>query len=82
MSTSVHIPPPLLKAVDRHARALKISRNRFVVQALENAVNGDRAWPPGFFDQFRRADPELKAAVDEMYVGIVANRRSKRKAPF
>ncbi|MGH9199830.1 MAG: ribbon-helix-helix protein, CopG family [Vicinamibacterales bacterium] len=33
MPTTVHIPDPLLKSVDRRAKALGISRNRLVVRA-------------------------------------------------
>jgi hypothetical protein len=32
MATAVHIPDPLLKSVDRRAKALGISRNRLVVR--------------------------------------------------
>ena len=41
MPTSVHLPKPLLEAVDRRARALQISRNQLVVRALEREVGGD-----------------------------------------
>jgi hypothetical protein len=34
----VHIPKPLLEAVDPRARALKVSRNKLIVQALEREV--------------------------------------------
>ena len=44
MPTSVHIPKPLLVAVDRRARALKISRNRLIVQALEREVTEGSTW--------------------------------------
>ena len=42
MPTTVHIPDPLLKSVDRRAKALGISRNRLVVHALEQAVGQSR----------------------------------------
>lgn len=38
MATSVHLPKPLMDAVDRPARALKISRNRLIVKALEREL--------------------------------------------
>ena len=38
MATSIHIPKPLLAAVDRKARTLKISRNRLIVRALEKEL--------------------------------------------
>ena len=77
MPTSVHIPKPLLQAVDRRARALKISRNKLIIQALEREVTAGADWPPGFFEQLGYADPELVSAVSEMSRAIAANRRSK-----
>jgi metal-responsive CopG/Arc/MetJ family transcriptional regulator len=38
MPTTVHIPPTLLKSVDRRAKALGVSRNRIIVRALEQAA--------------------------------------------
>jgi hypothetical protein len=75
--TSVHIPKPLLVAVDRRARALKISRNRLIVQALERELAGGSDWSPGFFERLASPEPELQAAVAEMSKVIQRNRRSK-----
>jgi hypothetical protein len=77
MPTSVHIPKPLLVAVDRRARALKISRNRLIVQALEREVTSGTDWSPGFFERLASPEPELEAAVTEMSKAIQRNRRSK-----
>lgn len=77
MPTSVHIPKPLLQAVDRRARALKVSRNKLIVQALEREVTAGADWPAGFFEKLGRVEPELVSAVDEMSRAIQANRRSK-----
>lgn len=77
MPTSVHIPKPLLEAVDRRARALKVSRNRLIIQALEREVTAGADWPAGFFEKLGSTDPELSSAVDEMSKVIRANRRSK-----
>lgn len=82
MPTSVHIPKPLLAAVDRRARALKISRNRLIVQALEREVKGGSEWSPGFFEQLESTDPELGAAVDRMIGTIRKGRRSKEPVSF
>lgn len=78
MATSVHIPAPLLEAVDRRARALKISRNRLIVQALEREIIGGADWPAGFFERLGSGDAELSRAVQEMSIAIEAGRRSKR----
>jgi hypothetical protein len=77
MPTSVHIPKPLLDAVDRRARALKVSRNRLIVKALEREIAGRPGWSPGFFERLRDPDSATAAAADEMLAIIRANRRSK-----
>jgi hypothetical protein len=78
MPTSVHIPKPLLSVVDRKARALKVSRNRFIVQALEREVNQGHDWSPGFFSRLERPEPGIDAAVEEMSGTIRSQRRSKK----
>jgi metal-responsive CopG/Arc/MetJ family transcriptional regulator len=77
MATSVHIPKPLLEAVDRKARALKISRNRLVVQALERELTTGADWSPGFFEQLSAVPPETAAAVDELLTSIRQARTAK-----
>jgi hypothetical protein len=77
MATSVHIPKPLLEAVDRRARALKMSRNRLIVKALEREVSGGPGWSPGFFERLGEVDSATAAAADEMVAAIRAARRSK-----
>lgn len=77
MSTSVHIPKPLLEAVDRRARALKISRNRLIVKVLEREMGGGAGWSPGFFERLSEVDRSTVSAVDEMVATIRKSRRSK-----
>lgn len=78
MPTSVHIPKPLLVAVDRRARALKISRNRLIVQALEREVTEGSKWSPDFFDRLESVQPDVEEATDEMVKAIQKQRRSKK----
>jgi len=78
MATSVHIPKPLLEAVDRRARALKISRNRLILQALERELNQGADWSPGFFASLEASGAELRSAVDDMASGIQAGKASKK----
>jgi len=78
MPTSVHIPKPLLVAVDRRARALKISRNRLIVQALEREVTAGTSWSPGFFSQLEATESGVEDAADEMLKAIESHRRSKK----
>jgi hypothetical protein len=79
MPTSLHIPKPLLVAVDRRARALKMSRNRFIVQTLEREISGSTQWSPGFFEKLADVRPDEAAAVDEMLQ--VIERGRTRKGP-
>jgi metal-responsive CopG/Arc/MetJ family transcriptional regulator len=65
MPTSVHLPKPLLAAVDRRARALKMSRNRLIVQLLERELAANSEWSPEFFAALSTPGPEVKAGVQE-----------------
>ena len=77
MPTTVHIPDPLLKSVDRRAKALSISRNRLVVRALEEAVSVRSGWAPEFLQRLRHVDRDTSAAVDELRIAVTQARRSK-----
>lgn len=77
MSTSIHIPPPLLEAAGRRARGLGISRNRLIVRALERELAQGAAWSEGFFERLAAVTPETVRAVDEMLGAIRSARRSK-----
>ena len=77
MATSIHVPPPLLEAVDRKARALKVSRNQLIVRALERELTSGSDWSPGFFDRLRDVDAETVSAVDELLDSIRRTRSSK-----
>jgi hypothetical protein len=76
MATSVHIPKPLLAAVDRKAKALRISRNRLIIKALESEVE-ERGWSPGFFDKLRELEPSTADAFRETMDVVRTRRRSK-----
>jgi metal-responsive CopG/Arc/MetJ family transcriptional regulator len=78
MPTSVHIPKPLLVAVDRRARTLKISRNRLIIQALEREVTEGSNWSSDFFDRLESVEPGVEDAADEMLKAIHNQRRSKK----
>jgi metal-responsive CopG/Arc/MetJ family transcriptional regulator len=78
MATSVHIPEALLRAVDRRAQALRISRNKLILKALEREVQEDPGWSEGFFERLASSDAALEQAAGEMLTHIRANRRSKK----
>jgi predicted transcriptional regulator len=77
MPTTVHIPPELLERLDQKAREQGMSRNRLIVQAVEESLRSPTGWPPGFFERVKARDPEDAAAVDEMLDHIRKSRRSK-----
>ena len=78
MATSVHIPKVLLDAVDRRAQALRISRNRLILKALERELQEDPGWSAGFFERLASPDAALAGAAEEMLDHIRRNRRSKK----
>lgn len=82
MPTSVHLPKPLLEAVDRRARALRISRNRLIVKALERELAEGSDWSPGFFEELAKVDASTNEAVDEMLKEIHRHRTSKKPPPL
>ena len=77
MPTTVHIPPALLKSVDRRAKALGVSRNRLIVRALERAVTERAGWAPEFLERLRDVDDDTVEAVDDLLEGVKQARRSK-----
>jgi metal-responsive CopG/Arc/MetJ family transcriptional regulator len=76
VATSVHIPKPLLAAVDRKAKELRISRNRLIVRALEREVS-EGEWSPMFLERLMDVDDHVEQAVDDMATAIQKGRRSK-----
>lgn len=80
MPTTVHVPPALLRSVDRRARALGLSRNKLIVRALERAVTDRSTWEPEFLERLREVDPAVNQAVDAL-VDDVRSRRSSKPAP-
>lgn len=78
MPTSVHISKALLVAVDRRARALKISRNRLIVRALERELVDGSEWSPEFLERLAATDSGIAEAADEMLSQIQTHRRSKK----
>lgn len=77
MPTRIHLPKPLLDAVDRRARALRISRSRWIVRALERELKDGGGWSPGFFERLAETDEETRAAVDELLAAVRSRRTSK-----
>ena len=77
--TTIHIPEPLLNEVDERAKTLKLSRNRFIVDALRKALAEEPPWSPGFLDALRAFTP-LDSEHD--VAAIVRENRRSRKNPL
>ena len=80
-STTVHLPDELLSKIDQLVKEKGISRNRFIVQACERAVNDSAGkWPEGFFEsKLSKEDLDLlRDSVSEMETEILRRRRSRR----
>ena len=78
MPTTVHVPPALLKSVDRRAKALGLSRNRLIVRALEREVSNRSGWAPEFLHKLHIVDPVVAESVDQLLDDVTSARRSKR----
>lgn len=79
-STTIHFPDAVLADIDRAAREMGVSRNRYVIEACRAAIDRKNGtWPVGFFDaQLSEADAALLCeAAREMDNAIQANRRNR-----
>jgi hypothetical protein len=80
-STTVHIPDPLLSKMDQIVKEKGISRNRFIVEACEQAVvNNAGEWPEDFFEPDLSGDDLrlLREGVAEMKEAIISMRKSRK----
>jgi hypothetical protein len=78
MATSVHVPADLLRALDKKARALRVSRNSLIVKAIERDLGIDSGWPPGFFESLAGIDDDARSALDETMAIVKLSRTSKK----
>ena len=80
-STTVHIPDQLLSKMDQIVKEKGVSRNRFIIQACEQAiVNNAGEWPEDFFEpDLSRDDLKLlREGVAEMEEAIISMRKSRK----
>ena len=80
MATTFHIPQDLLDIIDERAKARKLSRNRFVVLALSEAIDNENEWSPRFLEALEDVDETVAKEVDSMLEGILSHRSSKKPA--
>lgn len=83
MATTVRLPQDLLESVDDRAKKLDMSRKRYIVRALERALDSETetGWSSRFIDELTtaQADCEARQVFEEMAQTIAARRT--RKAP-
>ncbi|MBN2122998.1 MAG: ribbon-helix-helix protein, CopG family [Deltaproteobacteria bacterium] len=81
-STTVHIPDRLLSRIDQAVKEQNISRNRFILQACEDALtNMGGRWPNGFFDVLEDEGDVmlLREALSDMERIIFDKRKSRKR---
>jgi|GEM_PF-724544 len=79
-STTVRIPNDLLSRMDQLVKEKGISRNRFIIEACEQALKRSGGqWPENFFeDELSEEDLGLlREGVSEMEEAIRSHRRSR-----
>jgi hypothetical protein len=79
--TTIHIPDPLLERVDERARMLGISRNRLILEALEDKLGARDEWAPELVQMLTRPVSACTSKELEDSLAVVRNRRSSRKSP-
>ena len=79
MSTTIHLPAQLLAAVDRQARNLEMSRNRYIIRALERALATETEWSAALVEELAaaRADVDARRALEELRAAVAAGRTRK-----
>ena len=79
MSTTVHLPADLLATVDRRALDLGVSRNRYIIRALERAVAAETHWSAAFVAELAaaRADVEGRRALADLRAAVARGRTRK-----
>ena len=79
-STTVHINDELLSKIDKAAREKGTSRNRFIINACEMALDNEGGkWPGDFFTtKLNEEDLQLlRDGVSEMERAIISARRNR-----
>ena len=82
MPTTVHLPGDLLRAIDKRATEMGVSRNRYIVRALKKAVDEETNWSPAFLRTLEEAarDKDSHAEIHDM-VDAIASHRTKKSPP-
>ena len=81
MATTIHIPDPLLERVDTRAKTLGISRNRLILEALEEKVGARDEWAPELVQMLGARVSATAGKELEGSLSVVRRRRSSRRGP-
>ena len=84
MATTVHLPNHLLQSVDERAAELGMSRNRYIILALEQAITEQTEWSSKFLAELASAsaDVESHELLAEMTATIRRHRSRKPHPPL
>jgi len=79
MPTTIHLPPKLLESVDKRAADLGLSRNRYIILALERAIEEQTSWSPRFLEELNSAADDVggQELIDRMVEDIKSHRTRK-----
>ena len=78
MPTTVNIPQPLLDKVDERATALQLSRNKFIITALEKAIAEETTWPESFLEAINKMEA---IEGENEFMDIIKESRSSKAPP-
>jgi len=82
MTTTVHLSQRLLERVDARAKALGVSRNRVITDALERTLGCKETWPPELVHMLETPpDRATIDALDAALASVRASRRNRRRPP-
>ena len=82
MATTVHLSERLLERVDARAKALGVSRNRVIVEALERTLDARQDWPPELVRMLEAPlDRATTDVLEESLTRVRSRRRNGRRPP-
>jgi hypothetical protein len=75
----IRLSPGVQGGSDARAKALNLSRNRFIVETLEKALSDNSTWSPEFLEFLHGTTPIDSGR--EFLKAILSDRRSKKVPP-
>jgi hypothetical protein len=82
MATTIHVPDEILERVDTRAKALGVSRNRVILDALEASLGANVDWPPELVRMLEHpASAPTAELLEETLAAARARRIGRRRPP-